>query len=323
MSQNNYAKHYSKKDFTVESFRKDGQISSIEIDGHILIKRRDYQNIYYFCCQNERKKDLMCPAQCRVCLPITKDSKAEMMEEHSLVCQARKKKLDDDDDKLDDLGKKEIKKSRSQESLPSSPIKDDTDELINKEIYCIVSQEPEITEKELRTRLESKFNEKKLPKTKALDNKINAIRTKLGTTSLDYVWKKNKTEEGYPFLRSLATNVIKINGDDVQLTYIIWMSNFQMLRFRSADHIYVDGSFDIVPKGFKQLITILAEDPITKFGVPIAFFMLDSKTRPAYQLAFQGLYSIATSLGAVKLNLKTVTLDFEKNLSFAFHEIFN
>ena len=50
--------------------------------------------------------------------------------------------------------------------------------------------------------------------------------------------------------------------------------------------------------------------------------MLDSKTRPAYQLAFQGLYSIATSLGAVKLNLKTVTLDFEKNLSFAFHEIF-
>jgi len=163
------------------------------------------------------------------------------------------------------------------------------------------------------------LEKKKLPATKKLQNKI---RTKLDTNSLSYVRKKNKTEEGYPFLRYLATTNFKVDNKDATYNWIIWMSNFQLLRFRSAIHIYVDGSFDVVPKGFKQLITILAEDAITKLGIPVAFMMLDSKTKASYLLGFQALHSIVTSLGEIQLNLKSVTLDFEKNFFFAFKEVF-
>jgi len=85
--------------------------------------------------------------------------------------------------------KKELD-NKGSDSLQITPTKDDSEDLINKEIFIIVSQEPEITEKELRQRLELIFEGKKLPKVKALDNKINSIRTKLGTTSLDFVRKK-------------------------------------------------------------------------------------------------------------------------------------
>jgi len=50
--------------------------------------------------------------------------------------------------------------------LDSSPAKDDSQELIEQEINFIVSQEPEITEKELRNHLQIKFGEKKITRNK-------------------------------------------------------------------------------------------------------------------------------------------------------------
>ena len=108
---------------------------------------------------------------------------------------------------------------------------------------------------------------------KQLENRITAARKKLGTDQLQ----------------------------DVNYTHVIWMSNFQMLRLKNAENIYVDGSFDVDLKGFKQLVTILAVGSITEFGTPIVFIMLDSKIKIAYELAFQALKTVTTSMDTVEM----------------------
>jgi len=192
-SSSQYSKHYATKEFNIESIKEDGQISSIKIDEKVMIRRRGTCNntIYYFHCCNERKSNIKCPAQCRICLPINKDSKADIMKVHNQKCL---KQSEDPEESGSQDQSNELSHQNKIEDLESSPTyaKDETQELIENEINLIVSQEPEITEKELRKRLEIKFGEKKLPNLKQLQTKINTLRNKLGVTSLDYVRKKKK-----------------------------------------------------------------------------------------------------------------------------------
>ena len=321
-----YEKHYTQKDYILKSTNTDGSLYSVEVDGKVLVRRRDStdKQIYYLYCINERRSRINCPCHFRICLPIRASSKVELMRDHNSACLKQdEEETEDDNDLEEEKSTRREKSTDSNSSCLTSPGKDDSSELIDREVEIIVTQEPEITEKELRSRLELRFKTKKLPSVRELEKKITRLRRKLGTNTLDYVRRKDKTVCGYPFLRYLSTIKLKIDMQDTEYTSIIWMSNFQMLRLRSAQHIYVDGSFDVVPQGFKQLITILAEDPITKFGIPVAFLLLDSKTKVAYELAFQALKSIATSLDTIEMNLQSVTHDFEKSFFLAFRKVFN
>jgi len=44
---------------------------------------------------------------------------------------------------------------------------------------------------------------------------------------------------------------------------IIWGSDFQVNRLRLTNHLFIDGTFTIVPCGFLQLVTIAIRDPNT------------------------------------------------------------
>jgi len=105
---------------------------------------------------------------------------------------------------------------------------------------------------------------------------------------------------------------VRINNKDEELSHAIWMSNWQIMRFRKAKHVYLDGSFGDLPVQFKQLYTILGRDPITDEAVPLAYLALTSKTTANYKHAFSTLRNILTETDTVSIELESFTMDFEK-----------
>jgi len=83
------------------------------------------------------------------------------------------------------------------------------------------------------------------------------------------------------------------------------------LRAIGASHYYIDGTFDTVPKGFLQKLVIMTNDPITNHPKPLAYILLTSKDEELYNMALRGFKEIITNHGTRKINLTSVTLDFE------------
>ena len=68
---------------------------------------------------------------------------------------------------------------------------------------------------------------------------------------------------------------------------MIWSSEYQILRARTCDHFFIDGTFDTVPFGFCQLLIVMAYHSITNAPQPFAFILLNRKLEILYRLAFR------------------------------------
>jgi len=77
--------------------------------------------------------------------------------------------------------------------------------------------------------------------------------------------------ENLPFLRANFILNIKKGNKDVEYKIWIWSSEFQLGKLRLSDHIFIDGTFGIVPTGYRQLINIATLDRITGDIVPVGF----------------------------------------------------
>ena len=107
-----------------------------------------------------------------------------------------------------------------------------------------------------------------------------------------------------------------------------FQSRFQTRRMLISDHLYIDGTFNIAPKGtFSQLIVLLTHDIITKCLIPVGFFLMNSKHEKAYDMVFEMLKSVYCEEGEEDktnyLNLfKSITIDFESAIHKSFSKIF-
>ena len=76
-------------------------------------------------------------------------------------------------------------------------------------------------------------------------------------------------------------------------------------------HLFVDGTFRCVPKGFAQCLIVMAYDETTKAYVPIMYTLMTSQTESLYSQVFRNLIVASNS----KMTPNSVTCDFEVAMS--------
>jgi hypothetical protein len=50
--------------------------------------------------------------------------------------------------------------------------------------------------------------------------------------------------------------------------------------------MFIDGTFKVVPKPFKQLLIIMGHHKYTRTFFPACFILMDSKSKEAYEMVF-------------------------------------
>lgn len=88
-----------------------------------------------------------------------------------------------------------------------------------------------------------------------------------------------------------------------------------------SPHFYVVGSF-ISPKEFSQVIVTLYYIPMINKKVPGCFILINSKYYLAYKQAFSYFRNIISNNEKNKLNLVSITIDFDEGLIKALREVF-
>jgi len=84
----------------------------------------------------------------------------------------------------------------------------------------------------------------------------------------------------------------------------------------------MDGAFDIAPQGFAQMLVIMTNDPVTHHPKPLAFILLSTKDEEGNIQALRGLKDLLINYGTRKINLQSITIDFEKAIINAVKFIF-
>ena len=133
----------------------------------------------------------------------------------------------------------------------------------------------------------------------------------------------NKTKLNKNFLREVLYTYIypkSINKPFLH-RHIIWCSPFFIKKLQLTHHIYLDRTF-IHPNNFKQLLVVLIYDEGTKSRYPAAYILLNSKLLQSYLISLNSLKNIITKNGSIKLNLKSITVDFEEAIITALDTIF-
>ena len=102
---------------------------------------------------------------------------------------------------------------------------------------------------------------------------------------------------------------------------IIYATNKNINRLAAAEHWYLDGTF-IHPPGFRQILLIMYLDIITNKTIPGVFCLLNSKKEILYSKVLDSVKNIITSNNNIEINLKSVTLDFERGLNNSFIKYF-
>ena len=87
---------------------------------------------------------------------------------------------------------------------------------------------------------------------------------------------------------------------------------------RSQIHVFIDGTFFCVPKGFSQCIVIMIYDDDTDLYVPVMFFLVDNKKQWTYWHVIHCLFVLTEA----NLDPASFTTDFELALVKAISEQF-
>ena len=110
----------------------------------------------------------------------------------------------------------------------------------------------------------------------------------------DYCLNYPYTLKNLPFFRLKQSFYYKYKNKEKTGKIIIWASEMSLNRLRLSNHFYVDGTFGTVPRGFKQLITIMIHDPNTNMLGPGAFCLVNFKNHIGYSRCFSDLIDITT-----------------------------
>lgn len=105
---------------------------------------------------------------------------------------------------------------------------------------------------------------------------------------------------------------------------LMWATEKQLSKLKLLDHFYVDGSFDFVPRGFKQIAVIYGMDKTRGYHFPAAFFLLTSKSEFIYRKMFTSLRELIEGRHRNRpWSPQYITNDFKKSLSTAAKQVFD
>ena len=115
---------------------------------------------------------------------------------------------------------------------------------------------------------------------------------------------------------------INPNNKYRQESFIIFTTIYQIKILRDATIIYMDGTFRTAPKGFYQMLNIIANDSNSHNNIPVAHIPITHKSQFLYEYVFNTLLNIASDNGLeLSSDSKTIMTDFEKLIRHAIKNI--
>jgi hypothetical protein len=85
---------------------------------------------------------------------------------------------------------------------------------------------------------------------------------------------------------SLYNRMISVTYGKKEINSIFWSNTEGLNLLQQSDHMFIDGTFKVVPKPFKQLLIIMGHHKYTRTFFPACFILMDSKSKEAYEMVF-------------------------------------
>ena len=107
---------------------------------------------------------------------------------------------------------------------------------------------------------------------------------------IELVKKDNKEDPDYKdVLKTERNDIFELFkhrlSDGNSCSFIIcYCSNFQKECIPKAEYIFIDGTFNVAPKDFAQVLVVLGQT--TNMNLPLAYFLLPDKRQETYEKAF-------------------------------------
>lgn len=102
---------------------------------------------------------------------------------------------------------------------------------------------------------------------------------------------------------------------------LIYSTDFQLNLISNSNQVYIDGTFKIAPKDYKQVLILFSFNNLINKVVPCIFVILNRKTETIYQNTFKKIKDIFDELNFT-VSFKYLQCDFEKALFKSFLKVF-
>lgn len=91
---------------------------------------------------------------------------------------------------------------------------------------------------------------------------------------------------------------------------MIFQSNFMSHAAANGNQLFIDGTFQCCPRGYKQLLVVLTWDVANQMYTPVCFALMQSKNPQSYIMALNAMKEICLEDG-FDLEPEFITTDFE------------
>ena len=280
----------------------------IEVEGIRLHSRGNSKGIFYFeCCSHRQRNAPLCDFRARIVNfdPSKNSGNIEISSEHSETC-----KYQPGNETTYFAGNTELNANK----LVYKKMKIEIEKKLEEEDWS--------TPAEILKWILANFSIQNHLSYSHVDEIVQTWRRKNIVSKESYIFSHNKNKAGLPFLRSYFRFEYKKNNTNEVLKIVIWGSDFQVNRLRLTNHLFIDGTFTVVPCGYLQLVTFAIRDPNTGYVKPGLWALLNSKDEESYHHLFQIVKYIASSSGTNTWRLESATLDFEVAAMNAFRNQF-
>ena len=112
------------------------------------------------------------------------------------------------------------------------------------------------------------------------------------------------------------------SNEVIQSEYYIFATRLMLYQLSISEQWFLDGTFNIAPSGFNQVLTIIVHLPSFQIFYPACFILMTNKSERAYFYAFRDLISVALEQG-FQLKPTIVMSDFENGLRNAIYRAFS
>ena len=169
------------------------------------------------------------------------------------------------------------------------------------------------------------------------NNKFNFTLKKSTLDNIYYPWRTNskifscfsifdnvKTFDDEMFLRDERTcyiNDIYNNNKFYWHKHILWISPLYIKILQESDHLYIDCTY-ISTKEYYQMLVIMAYNVLLDMKIPCAYILLNNKLQNSYEIVLNNIKNIITENNTFKINLISISHDFEEALINAIKNTF-
>lgn len=137
----------------------------------------------------------------------------------------------------------------------------DNDSTVKNQAFDFLNNQVNPTKESLKHFLSQTIPIENRISTYQINNLWKQWKKMYGVSTEDFVFQNPFTTRNLPFFRVQEIFYYQYNGKNKLGKIIIFASDFQLNRLKLADHFHIDGKFGCIPRGYKQIITLLIRDP--------------------------------------------------------------